>query len=422
MAKSNIDPKKFDGILNQSIVKGRVVVINNDAEVDDGRAIVEILKAASYFAKQANKTVDVAISVGDGDPAIRLKIIRELINKLAQDGLTKNLDISYFKGIGTQEPKNAVYENLMKGKFPENNEEFSDGVDELYKWMSTKKDQGMFIYGLKNTFELKHCYDNDPSIFNNSHLQTYFGGYNYKTYHGVENILNLLGSFESANGFGNFTALRGGDNSKPQSKILESTTPKVAKLMHESDAKYISFLKEMTLAWNAQMVYWLIEDFESDAQKILDTDKKYEPFLDNLKNIFAEIKTSKGIDYQKITESFMRGLAPDLEQLPSKGYFMVEVCTQIAKEPDLQSVVADDLPALHSIDSRTVQLFTEGKAAFSEGGYMEVKPVNGGKCANAEQMFNFEIGEFDEFAAHILGPDFPPAEDALMGNVEDFGN
>lgn len=320
------------------------MLLLNDAETDDGRAVVQILEALSHIisAKAVDTPVNVAMVVGDGDPLIRLNIIKTLVECMRADGyLSDNINITYILGQnGTGDGEHPLYESMMRQEIS-----LTEGMEEgisLTQFMEAYGDNGSLVYGLKESQELMKCFDTNPKIFTNSDLYTYFGGHNYKPTHGaVGAVIDLLDSFNSVKGFSNFVALQGKDGAKPRDITLENT-PKFSSLMLDSESSTVKFLKAMTVAWNSETIFKLCDKKllpEADKlakkdQKKLDkaiSEKKSEKVIEAIesesathkmaiKNLQEKINTigeaDGKINLQKMTVEFIKTLAPDLAMLP----------------------------------------------------------------------------------------------------------
>ena len=445
--KENVDQSQLPiweigGDLEIAATTGKAIVIVNDAETDDGRGVVQILKALSHIisVKAVGNPVNVAMVVGDGDPLIRLNIIKTLVECMRADGyLSDNIKITYILGQnGTGDGDHPVYESMMRQEIS-----LTEGMEEgisLTQFMEAYGDNGSLVYGLKESQELMNCFGTNPQIFANSDLYTYVGGHNYKPTHG--SVIELLDSFTSVKGFSNFVALQGKDGAKPRDITLENT-PKFSSLMLDSESSTVKFLKAMTVAWNSETIFKLCEKkLLQEADKLAKKDqekldkaiseKKSEKVIEAIesesathkmaiKNLQEKINTIREADgkinLQKMTVEFIKTLAPDLAMLPQT--FPFGMWANVAAEPELQSVIADDLPALASFINGLAS-YENGHSHFT-GNFLGVDVDTKGNLSFATNIAHQDIGELDNLESYIFSEDFPSRfEEPLLAGEEAF--
>lgn len=164
-----------------------------DLEPDD---VVSIMMFAQQISKQARPS-KIAFLVGEGNSAIKVARMQQLIDELKKLHLLQQADISIIQGYsefnGTQKGFNADgLDSLTEKEIEDAKKTLPDGSDAKVKQMAREQikrfladNSNVLVISLKPMHELQDIANEDSSIFN-QHVLACTGSYNFRsTYWGA---------------------------------------------------------------------------------------------------------------------------------------------------------------------------------------------------------------------------------------------
>lgn len=333
-------------LLSEALEAGNRIIIDTDMESDDTRAIIELFcSIKSIKAQNPLLNIDIAFIVGFGNVTVRLQAVIHLVECLKKDGIINyDIHINYFQGSYTND---SLYEEQIQKFVPQST---IQSTSTLIEYLQCNSAIGDLIFGIEKPITLLECFKQDKNIFQNSKLITYVGGFNYR----VESpelqseVIEYISSFKSVLGISNFVALQNKNNKNPRD-ITSDNTPELAEFITKSNKYSLEFLKNITTAWNIQTLFSLKNKLENLKYKEAVNIEQitHNTAVDDLISRF----NAQGSIFDK---TFCQEIAPYVSDLdsdcPQVG-FRKAMWYNVVKNFDLQSVIADDLAILTSINN-----------------------------------------------------------------------